>query len=124
MQLLHSQHMVGLPLALFDRQIGSRQWVVIDVGGQQQERKKWLNAKDFQINVIIFFVALDDYNVPSETMEGKSRLEESLQVWDEVLHGETLSEMPVIVFLNKTDLLKEKLPKAPFKKAFSDYDVR
>lgn len=55
---------------------------MIDVGGQRVERRKWVHSQT-DLTAVIYFAALDEYDVIGET-EGKTGMEESLDVWQEV----------------------------------------
>lgn len=99
------------------------QWTLVDVGGQVQERRKWA-AQQQGVNGILFFTATDEFDVPSDEAEGKTRMEVSLQVWDETIHNEVVAgQVAIILFLNKCDLLEARMKKSPkaMKKTFKKY---
>jgi guanine nucleotide-binding protein subunit alpha len=50
-----------------------------------------------------------------------NRMQESLQVFQQLSQSQWLRETPFLLFLNKCDLLKEKLSLSPIKKYFPDY---
>lgn len=95
-------------------------WNFIDVGGQRVERRKWLDFNK-NLNAIIFMASLIDYNIPSEDDAAKSRMDESLDVWDDILGGRYKKNIPIILFFNKTDLFKKKIKKCPLSRVFKDY---
>jgi GTPase SAR1 family protein len=105
-------------------------WDLIDVGGQKPERTKWeaiINSKD-TVSGIIYFAALDEFNMLSTEETGKTKMEISLQVFSELLNSQVLLDRPYItllLFLNKMDLLEVKLQndedKAKFKEIFPNY---
>lgn len=103
-------------------QIGTRTWSVIDVGGQKVERKKWIHARGMEIDALIYFCPIGDYCIPSEEDPDKTKLEESLEIWDEVMNGDGLGGIPVILFFNKKDLLESRLGTHPPKKFIKTYD--
>jgi len=86
-------------------------WEIHDVGGQVPERKKWLdiiNDQDFAS--IIYFAALDEYNMESnETKLGKTKMEVSLNVFGDIINNKDTFKCCSILFLNKIDLFKEKI---------------
>jgi hypothetical protein len=47
------------------------------------ERRKWA-PNEINANAILFFVALDEYDVMSEFSPEKTKMDESLEVWDSV----------------------------------------
>jgi GTPase SAR1 family protein len=89
--------------------IGSRTWTVIDVGGQKVERKKWIHARGMEIDALIYFCPIGDFCVKADDDENKHKVQEALEVWDEVMNGEGLGGIPVILFFNKKDLLETRL---------------
>jgi GTPase SAR1 family protein len=89
-------------------------WDLIDVGGQKPERHKWeniINSKE-SVSGIIYFSALDEFNMMSSEDHSKSKMEISLQVFRELMTSEAIKSHPfitILLFLNKIDLLTEKL---------------
>jgi len=88
--------------------IDHRNVVLIDVGGQKTERRKWIHH--FQdVTAVIYVAALDGFCHPSEDRESKNCLDESLKVWKEILKPTIFSEeVAMMVFLNKKDVLKQE----------------
>lgn len=105
-------------------------WDIIDVGGQRPERSKWeaiINSKE-SVTGIIYFAALDEFNMLSTEETGKTKMEISLQVFTELLNSQALQDRPyitVLLFLNKVDLLEVKLQQeedsTKFKELFPNY---
>jgi len=84
-----------------------------DCGGQKPERGKWeeiINSKE-SVSAIIYFVALDEYNVESFEEPEKTKMQISLEAWRDIIKSETIKErdITVLLFLNKIDLLTKKL---------------
>jgi len=102
-------------------------WEIFDVGGQVPERKKWntiVSESDF--TTIIYFAALDEYNMESnETKDGDTKMEVSLKVFNEILNDKATYNCCSILFLNKIDLFKDKIqsPKGfeEFEEKFPDF---
>lgn len=61
--------------------IEGREWSLVDVGGQKPERLKWKQVINDGCNAIIFFVALDEFDVTSYDNPKITKLEEALEVW-------------------------------------------
>jgi len=105
-------------------------WDLIDVGGQKPERAKWeaiISSKE-SVCGIIFFAALDEYNMMSTEEPNKTKMEISLQVFTDLLQSNTVQDRPhitILLFLNKIDLLEAKLQKDDnrdkFKEIFPNY---
>lgn len=75
---------------LFD--IKGREFIVIDVGGQRSERRKWIHQFE-NVNAIIFFAALDEYDMRLEEDSRTNCLEESLQLFSEVRQSQIQSQI-------------------------------
>ncbi|SAL99717.1 hypothetical protein [Absidia glauca] len=48
-------------------------------------------------------------------------MQESLTLFDSICNSKWFTKTSVILFLNKIDIFKEKLPKHPLKETFSDF---
>lgn len=88
---------------------------IVDVGGQRNERRKWINAFEC-VKVIIFIVSVVDYDRYVTYVDKKTgeeikinRLYESLSVFQDVVNNRFLHGASIILFVNKMDLLAEKL---------------
>jgi len=95
-------------------------WNFIDCGGQKNERAKWpkiLSSESF--DVILYCVAVDEYNTPSTEDPSKTNLQVSLLALSS-LFGWTpqAPRMPIIFLLNKIDAFTPKFDHNPstFKK--------
>lgn len=94
-------------------------FTIIDVGGQRSERRKWLHCFD-DVTCIIYLAALDEYNTALEEDGQTNRLEESIKLFSEVTGSHFFKPASWILFLNKSDLFKEKLEKDPLNLYFKD----
>lgn len=95
-------------------------WTLVDVGGQKVERRKWIHSQT-NLNALIYFVALDEYDIKSDDEPGKTKLEESIAIYEETINAGTLANVPIILFLNKEDLFAEKIKTVPIKKTYKTY---
>jgi len=94
---------------------------VTDLGGQRSERRNWARAVPHP-TAVVFFGALSDFNVKSLTAEPvKSKLDETIEIWEEVLQIEEFNNSIFILMLNKFDLLTEKLKVKPFNHYYPKY---
>ncbi|OMH81281.1 Guanine nucleotide-binding protein subunit alpha [Zancudomyces culisetae] len=53
--------------------------------------------------------------------ESSNRMHEALTLFDSICNSRWFSKTSIILFLNKIDLFKEKLPKSPLENHFPDY---
>jgi guanine nucleotide-binding protein subunit alpha len=100
-------------------EIGGRLFSITDVGGQRSERRKWLFVFT-GVRAVIFLAALDEYDLVLEEDDKTNRFTESLDLFRTVTGSQFLEKSSWILFLNKSDLLREKLPKYPLNKFFND----
>jgi len=95
-------------------------FAIIDVGGQRSERKKWLNCFS-SVTSVIFLTAINEYDMVLEEDEATNRVVESLKLWKALTSSIYFQTIPFMLFMNKSDLFKEKLEKVPLNTFFSDY---
>ena len=93
---------------------------LIDVGGQRSERKKWFSCFD-NVNVVIFCASLCDYDQFLSEDNGKSRILESLELFDFALNSSYFDNCAFALFMNKEDLFIEKIKSSPLESYFDDY---
>ncbi|OLL26132.1 Guanine nucleotide-binding protein alpha-3 subunit, partial [Neolecta irregularis DAH-3] len=93
---------------------------MFDVGGQRSERKKWIHCFE-AVTSIIFCVALSEYDQVLLEESGQNRMEESLVLFESVINSRWFIRTSIILFLNKIDLFRIKLPKVPLGNYFDDY---
>ncbi|CUM67712.1 uncharacterized protein PRCAT00005417001 [Priceomyces carsonii] len=91
-----------------------------DVGGQRSERRKWIHCFD-NVTLIIFCVALSEYDQVLLEENNQNRLEESLALFDSVVNSRWFSRTSIVLFLNKIDVFSKKLPYSPLENHFPDY---
>lgn len=96
------------------------QWKIVDVGGQRNERKKWIHCFE-DVTAIIFFADSSGYNMTLFEDERVNRLLESLTLFEEICNCKYFDNTPLIVFLNKADLLVKKIQKFDIADYFDDY---
>ncbi|ORY03003.1 G protein alpha subunit [Basidiobolus meristosporus CBS 931.73] len=93
---------------------------MFDVGGQRSERKKWIHCFE-AVTSIIFCVALSEYDQVLLEESGQNRMTESLILFESVVNSRWFLRTSIILFLNKIDLFREKLPRVPLEKYFPEY---
>ncbi|KAG2222237.1 hypothetical protein INT45_010650 [Circinella minor] len=93
---------------------------MFDVGGQRSERKKWIHCFE-AVTSIIFCVSLSEYDQVLLEESRQNRMMESLVLFESVINSRWFLRTSIILFLNKIDVFKKKLPKIPLEKYFPDY---
>ncbi|KAL0965790.1 hypothetical protein UPYG_G00285750 [Umbra pygmaea] len=81
---------------------------MVDVGGQRSERRKWIHCFE-RVTSIIFLVALNEYDQVLFENNQENRLEESKALFTTIISYPWFEDSSIILFLNKTDLLEEKI---------------
>ncbi|KAB5567778.1 hypothetical protein PHYPO_G00236770 [Pangasianodon hypophthalmus] len=81
---------------------------MVDVGGQRSERRKWIHCFE-NVTSIIFLVALSEYDQVLVECDNENRMEESKALFKTIITYPWFQQSSVILFLNKTDILKEKI---------------
>jgi len=94
---------------------------VVDVGGQRSERRKWIHCFD-DVSAIIFLEGLSGYNQVLFEDSTMNRMQESLQLFEEIVKNPLFQKIPMFVFLNKKDLFEDMIKKHSLRVCFPDYD--
>lgn len=116
---------------------------MVDVGGQRSERRKWIHCFE-NVTSIIFLVALSEYDqilFESENevcfwklfccnnnfiyfvfINFKNRMEESKALFKTIITYPWFQHSSVILFLNKKDLLEEKIMYSHLVDYFPDFE--
>jgi len=97
-------------------------FLIVDVGGQRSERRKWLHCFN-NINAVIFLTAIDEYDGKVlEEDNHTNRLSDSLSLFEKISESSWFEKVPFILFLNKVDLFELKIERVPLDTLFDDFD--
>ncbi|KAK2746464.1 hypothetical protein FQN57_003090 [Myotisia sp. PD_48] len=117
--MLHSRlRTTGITETLFE--LGQINFRMMDVGGQRSERKKWIHCFE-GVQCLLFMVALSGYDQCLVEDQTANQMHEAMMLFESLVNGEWFKRKPVILFLNKIDLFKEKLAISPVSQHFPDY---
>lgn len=94
---------------------------MVDVGGQRSERRKWIHCFE-NVTSIMFLVALSEFDQLLFESENENRMEESKALFKTIITYPWFQQSSIILFLNKTDLLEEKIQKSNLADYFPDFD--
>lgn len=81
---------------------------MFDVGGQRDERRKWIQCFN-DVTAIIFVCASSSFNMVLREDNTQNRLREALDLFKSIWNNRWLRTISVILFLNKQDLLEDKI---------------
>ncbi|KAJ5066765.1 guanine nucleotide-binding protein g(o) subunit alpha [Anaeramoeba ignava] len=102
-------------------EIEGTKFLLFDVGGQRNERKKWIHCFS-SVNAIIFCVSLSEYDQTLFEDNQKKRMEESLMLFSEICNSRWFQKTTMILFFNKKDLFQKKIQNKDLKVVFDDYE--
>ena len=93
---------------------------MLDVGGQRSERRKWIHCFDC-VTAVIFCASLSEYDQVLREDDSQNRMKESILLFDEICNSPWFRDTTFLLFLNKTDLFREKIPRVPLSVCFPDF---
>eukprot|EP00064_Thunnus_orientalis_P010459 superscaffoldBa00001425_g10485 len=93
---------------------------IVDVGGQKSERRKWIHCFE-NVTSLIFLASLSEYDQVLEERETINRMEESLALFYTTIHSPWFLNTSIILFLNKTDILADKVKTSDLQKYFPSF---
>ncbi|XP_036795331.1 guanine nucleotide-binding protein subunit alpha-13 isoform X1 [Oncorhynchus mykiss] len=104
----------------YDFEIKNVPFKMVDVGGQRSERRRWFECFD-SVTSILFLVSSSEYDQVLMEDRQTNRLSESLNIFETIVNNRVFSNVSIILFLNKTDLLEDKVRSVPIKDYFPEY---
>uniref|UniRef100_A0A8B9HC87 Guanine nucleotide binding protein (G protein), alpha 13b n=1 Tax=Astyanax mexicanus TaxID=7994 RepID=A0A8B9HC87_ASTMX len=104
----------------YDFEIKNVPFKMVDVGGQRSERRRWFECFD-SVTSILFLVSSSEFDQVLMEDRLTNRLMESLNIFETIVNNRVFSNVSIILFLNKTDLLEEKVKTVAIKDYFSDF---
>ncbi|XP_030582623.1 guanine nucleotide-binding protein subunit alpha-11-like [Archocentrus centrarchus] len=93
---------------------------IVDVGGQKSERRKWIHCFE-NVTSLIFLASLSEYDQVLEERETINRMQESLALFYTTIHSQWFHSTSIILFLNKTDILADKIKTSDLQKYFPNF---
>lgn len=81
---------------------------MFDVGGQREERRKWIHVFD-GIEALLFILSCSDFDQTLREDGHTNRLVEAIELFRRVWHNGMLRGAGIICFLNKQDRMEEKI---------------
>ncbi|ODV89426.1 hypothetical protein CANCADRAFT_32687 [Tortispora caseinolytica NRRL Y-17796] len=94
---------------------------MIDVGGQRSERRKWIHSFE-GVDLLLFIANAAGYNQIIEEDNSTNQMEEAFMIYRQIINSHWFSGKPVIIFLNKMDLLRTNLNRDSFTAAFPSFE--
>lgn len=79
-----------------------------DVGGQRNERKKWIHCFE-GVTAVIFVAAISEYDQKLFEDASTNRMVEALDLFEDICNNIFFLESSMILYLNKRDLFETKI---------------
>lgn len=92
----------------------------MDVGGQRTQRQKWFQCFE-SVTAILFLASCSEYDQVLLEDRRTNRLEESRKIFDTIVNNKIFSNISVILFLNKMDLLSAKVAQSDISQHFEEF---
>ncbi|KAH8482546.1 hypothetical protein H0E87_029846 [Populus deltoides] len=95
---------------------------LFDVGGQRNERRKWIHLFE-GVTAVIFCAAISEYDQTLFEDENKNRMIGTKELFEWVLKQPCFEKTSFMLFLNKFDIFEKKVLKVPLNVCewFKDY---
>ncbi|KAL9647852.1 hypothetical protein ABK040_008126 [Willaertia magna] len=97
-----------------------QQLKLVDVGGQRNERKKWIHLFS-DVDAIVFMVSLSEFDLTCYESNETWRVQETVEVLRDISNKPMFLNTPLIMILNKKDILQQKLKNKSFKQYFKEF---
>ncbi|KAI7817300.1 guanine nucleotide-binding protein subunit alpha [Gamsiella multidivaricata] len=101
--------------------LGSLTYRMFDVGGQRSERKKWIHCFE-GVTAVLFLVAISGYDQCLVEDKDANQMEEAMMLFDQICNSQWFVDTSIILFMNKTDIFRQKIQYSSIKAYFPDYE--
>ena len=95
----------------------------IDIGSHQDHiaTAKWIQCISL-VKVVIFMVALTDYDVRLQEDDEISKLTHDRQIFESIVESQWFADKEIILFFNKCDLFERRIKRFPLNRTFQEYE--
>lgn len=95
-------------------------FLMLDVGGQRNERRKWIHCFD-NVNAVMFVVGASEYDQTLFEDSSTNRMHEAYNIFTEICNSRFFTHTDIILFLNKRDLFERKVQTTDLSICFPAY---
>lgn len=95
-------------------------FLFVDVGGQRSQRQKWFQCFA-DITSILFLASSSEFDQTLVEDRQTNRLVESCNIFETIINNRSFDRVSIILFLNKYDLLQEKIINVSIKDYFPEF---
>ncbi|KAG0207857.1 hypothetical protein BGX28_001006 [Mortierella sp. GBA30] len=99
---------------------GIMETTMFDVGGQRSERKKWIHCFE-GVTAVLFLVAISGYDQCLVEDKDSNQMEDAMMLFDQICNSQWFIDTAMIMFMNKTDIFREKIKHSSIQTYFPDY---
>jgi len=92
--------------------VEGNEFKMIDVGGQRNERKKWIACFE-DVTAVLFIGVLSEYDLVLSEDESQNRMVETLSLFEDICNTPYFVRTAMILMLNKRDTFAEKIERVP-----------
>jgi GTPase SAR1 family protein len=92
--------------------VDGNEFKMIDVGGQRNERKKWIACFE-GVTAVLFIGVLSEYDLVLSEDDSQNRMIETVTLFEEICNSPFFTRTAMILMLNKRDSFQEKITKVP-----------
>jgi len=102
-------------------EINNVKFTFYDVGGQRNERRKWIHCFE-DVTAVLFLAAISAYDQVLFEDGSTNRMHEALGLFEQICSSQYFQKSNIILFLNKFDIFQKKIQKVSLKQCFPDYE--
>jgi guanine nucleotide-binding protein subunit alpha len=99
-------------IVVSDFLVEGNEFKMIDVGGQRNERKKWIACFE-GVTAVLFIGVLSEYDLVLIEDDQMNRMQETLTLFEEICNSPFFTKTAMILMLNKRDSFAEKIVRVP-----------
>lgn len=93
---------------------------MFDTGGQRSERQKWIHCFD-NVTAVLYVISISEYDQVLEEDKNVNRMNESIELFENVVNNKYFKRAPFVYFFNKQDLLEFKIKEKSVQPYFPNY---
>jgi len=101
--------------------VGDVPFLFVDVGGQRTQRQKWFQCFE-SVTSILFMASTSEYDQVLLEDRRTNRVQESRNIFDTIINNRIFEKISVILFLNKIDLLVQKVHQGNIHHYFPEFE--
>merc|ERR1719189_2793139 len=105
----------------FNIEIDRVPFLFVDVGGQRTQRQKWFQCFE-SVTAILFIASTSEYDQVLLEDRRTNRVQESRNIFDTIINNRIFERISVILFLNKIDLLVQKVHHSDIHHYFPEFE--